>query len=86
MTGDFIRILEDVQALNCVRERGLAEPATMAFMTDINSQTAFIQSRLVELPKFDWPILECVRIAAFMCSALLCCAIWCARVMPVSNP
>lgn len=55
-------------------------------MAYINNHTASMQSRLMGLANLS-PALECCRLAAYLCSVMLCCTVWCALVIPVrSNP
>ena len=53
-------------------------------MAHINNHTASIQSRLVGLPNLS-PVLECCHLAAYVCSVMLCCKVWCALVIPVGE-
>jgi hypothetical protein len=73
----LIDVLEDTNALQCIREA-----AGIVSMKSINNHQASIQSRLAEL-QYSSPILECCCLAAYLCSSMLCCTVWCASVIPV---
>lgn len=84
LSKGFIAILEDIYALQCIRDvprHVKGDPMIMAY---INNHTASTQCRLVELPNLS-PVLECCRLAAYLCSVMLCCKVWCASVIPVSG-
>ncbi|KAK0383253.1 hypothetical protein NLU13_9166 [Sarocladium strictum] len=82
LSSDFVRVLEDVRALQHIRNRARhhtpADPLEIAY---INNHQASIQSRLLALKGMD-PLLECVRLAAYLCSSVLCCSVWCGRLLP----
>ncbi|KAH6653251.1 hypothetical protein BKA67DRAFT_593227 [Truncatella angustata] len=81
LTKNFIEILEDIQALRCIRDLPCFVRWDVVRMASINNHTASIQSRLVGLPKPS-PILESCHLAAYLCSVMLCCTVWCALVIP----
>ena len=83
-TSEFIEVLEDIHALQCIREVPRLTNGDVMLMAHINNHTASIQSRLVGLPNLS-PILECCRLAAYICSVMLCCKVWCALVIPVGE-
>ncbi|KAF4969183.1 hypothetical protein FSARC_3559 [Fusarium sarcochroum] len=73
----FIEVIRDIHALQRIRDiyrRGVS-------MALINSHTASIQSRLEALPKAT-PVSKCCHLAAYICSVMLCCTVWCALVIP----
>ncbi|KAJ9259635.1 hypothetical protein DTO212C5_8589 [Paecilomyces variotii] len=76
-TKEFIEVLEDIYALQCIRETA----SVIVSMAQINNQTASIQSRLMGLSTIS-PILECCHLAAYLCTVMLCCTAWCALVIP----
>ncbi|KAI0487346.1 hypothetical protein F4859DRAFT_252095 [Xylaria cf. heliscus] len=80
-TEEFIEILEDLHALQCVRNSPPFTKYDVAMMASINNHTAFIQSRLVNLLDLS-PVTSCCRLAAYLCSAMLCCKVWCPLVIP----
>ena len=84
LSKDFIAILEDINALQCIRDHPRSTKTDLMLMVNINSQTASIQSRLAGLT-VECAILECCRLAAYICSVMLCCTIWCSQVIPVSQ-
>jgi hypothetical protein len=85
LTEDFIEVLEDIHALQCIREVSRFAKGDVMEMAHINNHTASIQSRLVGLPNIS-PVLECCYLAAYICSVMLCCKVWCALVIPVGGP
>jgi hypothetical protein len=82
LTKDFVEILEDIHALQCIRELSSSTSYNPVSMACINNHQASIQSRLVGLVHHS-PILECCKLAAYLCSSMLCCKVWCALVIPV---
>lgn len=85
LTTEFIEVLEDIQALKCVRDESPFTKGGVRLMAHINNHTASIQSRLVGLPNLS-PVLTCCHLAAYICSVMLCCKVWCALVIPVGKP
>ena len=84
LTKEFIEVLEDIHALQCIRDVPGPAKCNAMLMENINNHTASMQSRLVALPNLS-PVLECCRLAAYLCSVMLCCTTWCALVIPVSE-
>ncbi|GAW22504.1 hypothetical protein ANO14919_120410 [Xylariales sp. No.14919] len=80
-TERFIEILEDLHALQCIRNAPNLEKFDAARMEQINTHTAYIQSRLVGLPTVS-PVMSCCHLAAYLCSVMMCCMVWCATVIP----
>ncbi|KAI1111627.1 hypothetical protein F5Y14DRAFT_453860 [Nemania sp. NC0429] len=78
---EFVEILEDLHALQCIRDAPLLREFDVAASAQINNHAASIQSRLMGLPDLV-PVLSCCRLAAYLCSVTLCCKIWCALVIP----
>ncbi|KAI1122969.1 hypothetical protein F5Y10DRAFT_286608 [Nemania abortiva] len=81
LSKNFIEVLEDLHALQCIRNATsskLCEALTMAY---INNHSAFVQSRLAALPNLS-SVVACCRLAAYLCSTMLSCKIWCALVIP----
>ncbi|UKZ93267.1 uncharacterized protein TrAFT101_008187 [Trichoderma asperellum] len=78
---DFLEILEDIYALQCIRNCSSYKKGDPFFMSYINNHTAFIQSRIVNLV-IPSPMLKCCATAAYICSVMLCCHAWCALVIP----
>ncbi|KAL4947341.1 hypothetical protein BDW69DRAFT_178593 [Aspergillus filifer] len=82
---EFRGILKDLHALKCIRD--IPKPqkikANVLLMLSVNNHTANIQSRLVDLDRGELsPLQECVRLAAYLCSVMLCCKVWCGLVVP----
>ncbi|KAL3479278.1 hypothetical protein BJX99DRAFT_268676 [Aspergillus californicus] len=89
---ELIEVLEDLHALQCIRELPVphnpnynsnytTKDSDAMLMARINNHTASIQSRLVSLPRFS-DLQECCRLAAYICSVMLCCQIWGGLVIP----
>lgn len=82
---EFVEVLEDLHALKCVRDvPGYVTNDAMG-MAHVNNHTASIQSRLMGLGNLS-PLLKCCQLAAYISSVMLCCTVWCALVIPVSEP
>ncbi|KAM5526269.1 hypothetical protein FOXYSP1_02313, partial [Fusarium oxysporum f. sp. phaseoli] len=77
---EFLDIVRDIHALQCIRNiyQRTGRPVSTV---NINSHTASIQSRLQALPN-TCPISKACHLAAYMCSVMLCCKVWCALVIP----
>lgn len=83
LTKDFIEVLKDINALNCIRDLRRFSKRDVMQMAHLNNHTAWIQSRLVALPNPSL-LLECCHLVAYLCSVMLCCTVWCGLVVPVS--
>ncbi|KAL4874724.1 hypothetical protein BJY04DRAFT_233340 [Aspergillus karnatakaensis] len=83
ISAEFGAILEDLHALQCIRNTFPRTPprADAMRMLFINNQTASVQSRLAALSDLS-PLQECCRLAAYLCSVTLCCKVWCELVIP----
>ncbi|EHK18274.1 uncharacterized protein TRIVIDRAFT_47366, partial [Trichoderma virens Gv29-8] len=81
LSEGFIEILEDLHALQCIRNCSGYTKGDPFVMVYINNHTASIQSRIVNLEKPS-PMLKCCYTAAYICSIMLCCQTWCALVIP----
>ncbi|RYC62085.1 hypothetical protein CHU98_g4137 [Xylaria longipes] len=75
-TRGFIEVLEDLHALQCIRDCSPWKNYDATVMARINNHIASIQSRLVGLLDPS-PIMSCCRLAAYLCSSMLCCKVWC---------
>lgn len=82
LTKEFIGVLEDLHALQHIRNAPNFTKSGEMSMARINNLTASIQSRLVSMPTVS-PFLKCAHLAAYTCSVMLCCHVWCALVIPV---
>ncbi|KAH8159333.1 hypothetical protein CIB48_g8922 [Xylaria polymorpha] len=69
---EFLEVLEDLHALQCIRNIPTFKKCDTMMMARINNHTAFIQSRLMGLLDLS-PAMSCCRLAAYLCSAMLCC-------------
>jgi hypothetical protein len=85
LTQDFIEVLKDLNALQCIRDLPRFTRGDVMLMADINNHTASIQSRLLGLSNPS-PVQKCCCLAAYICSVMLCCTVWCALVIPVGEP
>jgi hypothetical protein len=81
-TQEFIDILEDLNGLHCIRESRNARKSDAMFMLHVNNHTASVQSRLAHLSGLS-ELQECCRLAAYLCSVMVCCKVWCELVIPV---
>lgn len=84
LTPELTEVFEDVQALQHIREAPGFTGDYAELMAGINNHMASIQSRLAGLSDLS-PVQECCRLAAYMSSAMLCCTICCALVIPVGD-
>jgi hypothetical protein len=82
---EFVEVLKDVYALQCIRESALLGREDVISIAHIDNHQASIQSRLVSLPNGS-SISECCHLAAYLCSAMLRCKLWRASTIPVSLP
>ncbi|CEL10149.1 hypothetical protein ASPCAL13274 [Aspergillus calidoustus] len=80
-TQEFIDILEDLNGLHCIRESRNARKSDAMFMLHVNNHTASVQSRLAHLSGLS-ELQECCRLAAYLCSVMVCCKVWCELVIP----
>ncbi|KAF4426506.1 hypothetical protein F53441_14129 [Fusarium austroafricanum] len=77
---DFLEVLKDIHALQCIRNL-YHQTGRVISTVSINRHTASIQSRLAALPK-TCPFSTSCHLAAYICSVMLCCKVWCALVIP----
>lgn len=84
LTTELMQVLEDLHALQCIRDVPHYTKGDPMLMAYINNHTASIQSRLVSLQDVS-PVQECCCLAAYNCSVMLCCTVWCALVIPVGH-
>jgi hypothetical protein len=82
---EFVEVLKDVYALQCIRDSNLFGKDDVIAMVRIDNHQASIQSRLVSLPNRS-SISECCHLAAYLCSVMLRCKVWPASTIPVSQP
>ncbi|KAI0975863.1 hypothetical protein F4678DRAFT_418835 [Xylaria arbuscula] len=81
LTKDFIEVLTDLHALQCHRDLTPSSSCAVGMMQVINNHSASIQCRLTSLPKLS-PVQTCYSLAAYLCSVMLCCKVWCAPLIP----
>ncbi|KAL4901095.1 hypothetical protein BDW74DRAFT_187935 [Aspergillus multicolor] len=78
---EFCAVLQDLHALQCIRDRPRPAVTDVMQMLHINNHTASVQSRLVALEVLS-PLQRATRLAAYLCSVMLCCKVWCELVIP----
>jgi hypothetical protein len=81
---DSIEVLEDLHALQCIRDSFGFVCEDTALIMHVDNHQASVQSRLVNLPKLSF-LLECCHLAAYISACQLCCKVWRASTIPVSN-
>ena len=84
MGDEFIEILKDVYALQCIRDNLWCAKENVISMAYIDNHQANIQSRLVGLSSHS-SFSECCHLALYLCSTMLRCKIWRTSVIPVSQ-
>lgn len=83
-SDEFIRILEDTHALQCIRDSPNFGCKDTGEMMRYDSHQGSVQSRLVDLPK-DSIFLECCYLATYISACQLCSKAWRALAIPVSS-
>uniref|UniRef100_A0A093VBG6 Uncharacterized protein n=1 Tax=Talaromyces marneffei PM1 TaxID=1077442 RepID=A0A093VBG6_TALMA len=78
---EFIEILKDVYALQCIRDNLWGATEAAISMAYIDNHQANIQSRLVGLSRHS-SFSECCHLALYLCSTMLRCKIWRTSVIP----
>lgn len=81
---EFMEVLKDIHALKSLRDSPIYTHADASSTLHMDNQQAWIQSRLVHLPRLPF-IQECCRLAAYLCASTHCCKVWRLSVMPVSD-
>ncbi|KAL4786414.1 hypothetical protein BJX76DRAFT_321277 [Aspergillus varians] len=81
LTKELVEVLEDLHALQCIRDVPYHAKGDLMLMVHINNHIASIQSRLMSFPPVS-SMQECCCLAAYNCSVMLCCKVWCALVVP----
>lgn len=84
LAPECLEVLEDIHALQRVREDSHFRGCGQGTLACINAHTASIQSRLVELQAVS-SVSKACYLAAYLCSVMLCCKIWCELVIPVGD-
>ncbi|KAF2705409.1 hypothetical protein K504DRAFT_388300 [Pleomassaria siparia CBS 279.74] len=79
--AEFIEVLEDIYALQCLRDLMLFGKEDVISMAHVDNQQASVQSRLVSLPNRS-SISACCHLAAYLCSTMLRCKIWRGSTIP----
>jgi hypothetical protein len=83
LSEEFVEVLKDVFALQCIRDSAFFGKEDVISMAHIDNHQASIQSRLVSLPTCS-VVSECCHLAAYLCSTMLRCKIWRSSTIPVS--
>ncbi|KAJ6126989.1 N-ethylmaleimide reductase [Penicillium sp. IBT 18751x] len=79
---EFVEVLQDVFALQCIRDSTFFGKEDVITMSYIDNHQASIQSRLVSLPKVSL-VSDCCHLAAYLCSTMLRCKIWRTSTIPL---
>ncbi|KKP04932.1 hypothetical protein THAR02_02953 [Trichoderma harzianum] len=80
-TNDYVEVLKDIHALQCVQDLPGYSCQNPVEMLRVDNQQASIGSRLVDLPKLS-PYMEACYLAAYLSACMLCCKVWRHSVMP----
>ncbi|KAG7135407.1 hypothetical protein HYQ46_008929 [Verticillium longisporum] len=78
----FLEIMEDVHALQQIRDTNLFGPEDAMSMANVDNHQASIQSRIVDLEAAS-SISDCCYVGAYLCSTMLRCKRWRASVVPL---
>lgn len=81
---EFIRVLEDTHALQCIRDSPNFVCRDTAEIMRYDSHQGSVQSRLADLPKTSL-FLECCYLATYISACQLCSKAWKALALPVST-
>ncbi|KAI1296118.1 hypothetical protein F5Y03DRAFT_370899 [Xylaria venustula] len=81
LTEDLTEVLTDLHALQCHRDLTPSSHCAVGMMQAINNHSASIQCRIISLPNLS-PVQTCYSLAAYLCSVMLCCKVWCAPLIP----
>lgn len=73
--GDFVEVLKDIHALQCVQDLPGYSCQNPIEMLRVDNHQASIGSRLVDLPKLS-PVLEACHLAAYLSACMLCSKVW----------
>jgi hypothetical protein len=81
---DFVEVLKDIHALQCIQDLPSYTCQNPIEMCRIDNQQASIGSRLVGLPKLS-AFMEACYLGAYLSACMLCSKVWRHSVMPVSK-
>lgn len=81
---EFLKVLQDVNALQRIRDSTFFSPEEEISMTQIDNHQASIQSRIVSLRSFS-SVHSCCYLAVYLCSTMLRCRRWRTSTVPVSQ-
>ncbi|KAJ3525227.1 hypothetical protein NM208_g11729 [Fusarium decemcellulare] len=79
--NDFVEVLKDVYALQCIRDSEFFGVEDAIEMAHVDNHQASIQSRLVSLPNRS-SISKCCHLAAYLCASMLRCKVWRDSIIP----
>lgn len=82
LTEGFIEVLEDMHALQNIRDSPGFVCQDTTWMLQIDNHQASLQSRIVGLPKPSL-FLECCQLATYIAACQLCSKVWRSSEMPV---
>lgn len=83
-TDEFIEVVKDINALQCIRNSPNFVCDDTIGLLHIDNQQASIESRLWALPRGS-SFQECCNFAAYLSANLLCCKVWRTSAIPVSE-
>ncbi len=83
-TDEFIEVIEDINALQYIRNSLPQVCDDAVTISQIDNQQAWIESRLWALPKGS-SFQECCNYAAYLSANILCCKVWRTSAIPVSG-
>ena len=81
---DFVEVLKDIHALQCIQDLPSYTCQHPIEMCRIDNQQASIGSRLVGLTKLS-AFMEACYLAAYLSACMLCSKVWRHSIMPVSK-
>ena len=84
LSKEFVKVLEDIHALQFIRDSPDFVCEDTTWMMHIDNHQASVQSRLVDLPKVSL-FIECCHLAAYISACQLCGKVWRASAIPVSR-
>lgn len=84
LSEEFTEVLRDIHALQCIRESAGFTCEDIVSVLHVDNQQAWVQSRLMQLPK-STIFQECCHLAAYLSACMLCCKVWRLSVVPVSK-
>jgi hypothetical protein len=81
---EFVEVLEDIYALQWIRDTSEYLTDDAIYMLHIDNRQAWIESRLFALPRASI-FLECCYLACYLCVYMMYSEIWQSPKLPVST-